>query len=355
MAHHELSPSSYPAWSLCPHFEGGAPNADTTAGTIAHELLYKAFNGDVDLTDDADVADVDKDTLFCVRKAFSGINAIISELFHGHEPWSRYHELEVKSERFAGEPFGTADVIALYDNHLIVVDYKHRFSDRDYLPQLAAYASFATDSKFPLANRITLAVWYGDTATYWLHETTKEECDEIALLAINQRINKDVYPRKASPWCNLCKFCGGCQEAFGLVDKGVAIIPKDDNALATIDPSKIAPMLTICATLEKRIKAFREWAKDFAIANGGAILNEDGTPAYAIKQKQRKELDIHMIVEATKGTDITPHDIINACTISQKSLKAMLSAKGKTKAEADELIAKASILGTPTTELSKVK
>lgn len=355
MAHHELSPSSYPAWSHCPHYEGGEANEDTHLGIVAHDLLYKAFNGDVDLANEADVADVDKDTLFCVRRAYDGINAIISDLFHGHKPWIRYHEKQVQSKSFYGTPYGTVDVLARYDNHIVIIDYKHRYSDRDYLPQLAAYASFATDSKFPLANRITLAVWYGDTATYWLHETTKEECDEIALLAIKKRIAKDAYPRKASPWCNICKYRGGCPEALGLIDKGVAIIPKDADALATIDPSKIAPMLTICSTIEKRIKAFRKWATDFAIANGGAILNEDGTPAYTIKQKQRRELDIHLLVEATKDTDITPHDIIDACSISQKSLKAMLSAKGKTTAEAEELIARASIIGVPTTELSKVK
>ena len=89
--HHPLSPSSYPAWSLCPHYEGGAPNADTTAGTIAHELLYKAFEGQIDLFNDYDISDIDKDTLFFVRHAFIGINALIEELFNGNSPWDRFH------------------------------------------------------------------------------------------------------------------------------------------------------------------------------------------------------------------------------------------------------------------------
>lgn len=347
--HHEFSPSSYPAWTTCPHWESKPADEATDAGTRAHSLLYRAFMGLVNLDDEEAVANEDRDTLRCVRRAKEGITHLIDELFYGEDPDELEYEYRAGSAKLPYSPFGTADVIARCGNHLVVIDYKNRYSDRDYTEQLSAYAQFYCEYE-DRVTRITLCVWYGDTGTHTLRETTPEECYKSSLFAISNRISKDSRPRQASAWCTLCAECGACPAAQALVNKAFSIVPKNTSVM--INPESIAPMLTICNEVEKRIKAFKAWAKEYAAENGG-IVDSEGRMAYILREKKKREIVIGELFNNVKDY-VSASELIGACTISQSALKPLLASKGKTNAEIDELISKSSVV-TSIEELRKIK
>lgn len=348
MTHHELSPSAYPAWAICPKYESKGASADTTAGTEAHELLYDAFTGAVDID-----SEPNPDFMWhCVSNAYHGINSLINEILAGEPADIRFYEETLHAHpSFIGEAlFGTADVIAVKGDHIIVVDYKHRFSDRTYTEQLAAYAAFY-QSNYPNVNTASLVVWYGDTSTYEIESYSIDECREMTLNAINRRKSVGSLPCTSSAWCSLCKHCGVCKAALSLVDKSTEIVPANPS-IELIPPTKMPALLVVCSELEKRIKAVREFCKQYAIEHGG-ITEEDGTLAYAISESTKRKVDIISVFEEIKSF-IPPSELIGAASITQKALKALLAPHLK-KCEINDLISRCSTEGDKTIELRRVK
>lgn len=354
MAHHELAPSSYPAWTICPHWTSKQSDDDGSAaeGTKAHELLHNAFEDKINLNDAEETADIDKNLLFVVKRAYDGLNAILDGIFEWSGYWSKHSEVFLETDGLLpAATFGTADLVARSEDAIVVADYKHRYSDRDYTAQLAAYAvMWANHFHHFRDDEVHLIVWYGDTGTHTMVKKTIAECEHIASYAQLSRLNAATRPRKASPWCSLCEHCGACPAAQGLVSKGVAIIPETENAV--VPPEKIAPMMTICAEIEKRIKAFKSWAKEYALENGG-IYDEDGNLAYQVKTTNQREIILDSLFENTKGI-VTAKDIVKACTINQTAIKKLLQPKGLKLKEIDEIISNSSIT-SPVTKLEKVK
>lgn len=355
MAHHKLSPSSYPAWSICPHWESKHSDDDGSAaeGTAAHELLHKAFEDEIDLNNTEETADLDPNLLFTVKRAYDGINDLLNRICEWEWSWTARSEEHLEADgNLPADTFGTADLVVKAGDTFAVCDYKHRYSDRDYTAQLAAYAVMWVN-QFPHdyhCGEVHLIVWYGDTGTYTDTVLTVAECHNIASYAQLSRLNASTRPRKASPWCNLCEHCGACPAAQGLVSRGVTIIPEEENAL--LPPEKIAPMMVICSEIEKRIKAFKAWAKEYAIENGG-IYDEDGNLAYQVKTTNQREIVLDSLFENTKGI-VTAKDIVKACTINQTAVKKLLQPKGLKTKEIDEIISNSSIT-SPITKLEKVK
>lgn len=355
--HHEtLPPSSYPAWAQCPHWEAMQGDSKVASeGTQQHELLRLALDGDIDLDT---TEDVDKGMLYIIRRATREIKQSIARVF-GDKGYSISTELEVTSIALPEQPFGTADVIAVSDDgdQLMVIDYKSFFTEKEYKEQLAFYAYAYCERQRIDPEHITLAVYYGDTGTMQSFKPMNlEEVRNIAIGAIGKRLNKANEPRKASPWCGLCANCGQCQSALSLVDKGQAIIPIDTSIALPME--RIAPMLTVCSELEKRIKAFREYAKGVAEQMGGIILDANGTVAYELKQSKTSKVNIRELFEVIR-TMVTPQELLGACSITKTAIKSLL--KGRLYDGApikvkriDEIIDSVSIEGEPTIKLQKV-
>ena len=346
--HHEYGPSNYPAWEICPHYEGGEAGEDADIGTAAHDLLYRAFTGAIEINDDLAVIDEDKSLVYPVRRAYNGIRALVSELLNGREADDWYYEVTLKSNTpdLPEKPFGTADVVVRKRDTVIVSDYKHRFSDRDYTAQLAAYAAFFAE-ELPEIHEAILVVWYGDTGTYTVRHLGIEECRAMAIEACNKRRNRAASACHANPWCSLCKHCGKCNESTALTTKMSKAFPEE----LAIPADRIADMLVICSELDKRIKAFREYAKTYALENGG-IVNKDGELAYTATSSTRREIDIPSVFDRIKE-HISPTQLIESCTLSQKALKALLKPFYKT-SEIDTIISECSTDGEQTVKLTRV-
>lgn len=347
--HHQLSPSSYPAWAVCPHFTGGDANEDTRAGSNAHELLYKAFVGEIDITDDLATEDIPADILFPVKRAYEGISALINEVFQGKESIRLFeHRVECAETLIAEAPYGTADVIAQCGDHVLIVDYKNRFSDREHLHQLAAYAAFY-QCAHPEVTDATLAVWYGDEGSYSVDHLSIEECRSIAIEACDNRRNRVGKPCKASAYCNICKHCGKCEESTALCSKAITVIPND---FAVVKPEQMSSLLTICSELEKRIKAIKTACKDYAMIHGG-IADADGNLAYTISETNRSTINVLDFVAETEGI-LSPKDVVSTLTLPKETASELLKGKMTAK-EIKALLKRVSATSATSYTLKRVK
>lgn len=350
--HHKLSPSSYAAWAICPHYQGGDSNADTLVGTEAHALLYRAFTGEIDLNDELATDNIDGEVLFPVRRAYEGINALINELFQGRES-TRYYERRVGCpETLIPEaPYGTADVIAQCGEEVIVVDYKHRFSDRPHLHQLAAYAAFY-QSEHPEVSNAILAVWYGDEGSYSVDHLSIEDCRALAIEACDARRNRAGKPCKSSAYCSICKWCGKCQESVDLCNKALAVIPAiDDNFV--IKPEQMGAVLSILSDLEKRIEKARDYIREYAIIHGG-ICDSEGNLEYITKEEERSNIDILRFYDEVSSF-LQPSQILESFKMSKKVATALLKSSGMSAKDAKALIARCSDPATTVVKLARVK
>lgn len=351
--HHKFSPSSYPAWMACPHYQGGDAGADALVGTEAHALLYRAFTGDINIHDDLATADIGSDILFSVRKAYDGISALINETFFGGEPTILYeHLVQCDGTLIAEAPYGTADVIAQEGDTVLIVDYKHHFSDRPHLHQLAAYAAFYACDHSEVTNA-TLAVWYGDSASYDISHYSIEECRAMAVEAVEARKHRIGKDCKGNPYCSICKHCGMCKASVKLVDDALAVVPSIDSN-AVIKPEMMIPLLVAWSDLKKRMEKAVENIKEYAILNGGALFDSDGNKVYEITESSRSDIDI-LALFADVSDIMTPQEFLEACSLTKKSAQAALRAKGMKLKDANALISRCSTPQPPTIKLERVK
>lgn len=351
--HHKFSPSSYPAWMACPHYQGGDAGADALVGTEAHALLYRAFTGDINIHDDLATADIGSDILFSVRKAYDGISALINEVFQGKESIRHFeHRVECAEALIAEAPYGTADVIAQCGDTVLVIDYKHHFSDRPHLHQLAAYAAFY-QCAHPEVTDATLAVWYGDSASYDISHHSIEECRTMAVEAVEARKHRIGKECKGNPYCSICKHCGMCKASVKLVDDALAVVPSIDSN-AVVKPEMMIPLVVAWSDLKKRMEKALEYIKEYAIQNGGALFDSDGNKVYEITESSRSDIDI-LALFAEVSDIMTPAEFLEACSLTKKSAQSALRAKGMKLKDTNALISRCSIPLPPTIKLERVK
>lgn len=364
--HHPLSPSSYPAWEQCPHWERGTTSEMKEAaaiGTRQHALLARALMKEVDL----DEVDEDNDIVIPVRRAVRGITQFVEQELPGAADNVIECERRLSaSSDFPQNPFGTADVLVhrkigcVTDgkNHLLAIDYKSRYTNKTYWEQLAFYA-YAMMRRCPMLDYATLAVWYGDEATIETMDVSKERAYAMALHAIANRLNREQMGRHASPWCSLCKHCATCKQAFSLVEKAYSVLPPRADE-TTIDETKLADMLAVAGEVKHRIYALDEYARQYALDNGGTIMDKDGKPRYFLKEIRLSKLNLQPFFNAVRSY-VTAADVLGASKLTKQAARDLL--KGRTNAEGhalskkeiDAIIEGASTPDEPGYRMTKVK
>ena len=357
MEHHPTyQPSAFPAWAQCPSWDRKpVPDGDEAVreGILQHELLAKSFTPakdstpptmELDLDDEEQTKDIDPNTLFAVRRAHDNILAKLNE-YHSDTEFTLLpeHRCEDTIGRFSpldnGVPiFGTADLIAVpkTGDTFTVVDYKSHYTNKPYWEQLMFYAvCFAQTSNFKWAN---LVVCYGDNGTVEEKLIHIDSAISNTRFLLRNRNNPMArrYMRNSGAWCDLCSHCGNCAVAQGIVKRANKIIPSSNEVLW---PEDYVNMLAICASAEKRIKAFREHALQYAKENGGVITDGDGNIAYEIQTSQRSELDIDAFYKKTRDI-LSPNAIIAAAKLPKTKAKELLKATGTLKSKEIEAILK---------------
>ena len=143
MQHHELSPSSFPAWAICPAFDSdNAEREDATEGTKQHEVLSKLLRAPTDADPAAALAVLSDPAAEAVAWAAGYVRALAG----GLTVLSEHHLTYTTPDAFAlgGRSvvyFGTGDAIIIHPpgNTADLIDYKSG-ANGDHRAQLAGYA-----------------------------------------------------------------------------------------------------------------------------------------------------------------------------------------------------------------------
>jgi hypothetical protein len=250
-SHHELGPSRYPAWAVCPRYRSDDRDTpESSAGTDAHAELAKALT--------------DGEYIPSSLAARWAADWILSEA-KGAEVHS---ETKVTGtlDGVSGI-FGTVDAMWTdADGVLHIADFK-TFSDgtADYMPQLRGYAALhATEAD--LGKVVVLHVLHGMACRVEDERTTFADCIDRT-----KAVLESVNSNKPAQLCKYCTFCANIKEC-----------PMTNNALTTVSENTPAfsnlstcQKLVVLDAVDKLSKTIREQAKKEAQENGG-FIEQDG-------------------------------------------------------------------------------
>lgn len=271
--HHDLSPSAFPKWAECAHYEPSRePGEEAERGTRMHKAYAMAVarkDGVVDGGLDPEDRAAAEWAVAETRRIFEGAPEAVERKLP-------YYDSE--GELY----FGTADAVC----GLQIADLKTG-QIRDYGPQMAAYALALMDIKW--AERATTRLLFCDEREVVTREWTAEEAIGTVMPIIAAR--KDALAGKG-PGPRPCEYCGWC----GKRDTCAAYVSQLAPAAAAIaspeafefsavlaDPDRLGRFLTACKLLrcdyEERAQ---ERAKE-VIGSGGRV------PGWTIQPRKGRE------------------------------------------------------------------
>lgn len=250
--HHKESPSKYPPWSRCIHWEGlKRDTTESTAGTSAHEEFDCAFKEGVEPDNKAARWAVD-----AIRE-LAGTSRVETEVF-----------LFGTSDIVKGI-FGTADAVwTSFDNDEFIINIADLkvFSDgtKDYFPQLMGYACLYACAGQDPKKRFRLHVLHGGIFKVETIEKTLAECLHDVGKILGAHRNGTSKP------C-LCEYCGYCSKAKECSEVNNAVEVVKDNAPEKFGALSLPQKLVVLDAVDKLSKAIRDEAKKLAEENGGFI------------------------------------------------------------------------------------
>ncbi len=331
-AHHELSPSKFPAWAVCPCFESDpAERQDAREGTVQHAALASALSGcDSPFNELSPAA---KDSVVWATEyiqSLAGKDKIRSEervQYKAPDSFAKGGKSEVY--------FGTADALILRGNLADLIDYKSGGDDRKHRPQLAGYA-LALFSMRARIKTVRCHVLYGRNKRVDLWSLTQADAAGTVIPILESRQN---LARSPSP-CEHCSFCGDRMTCPALTERVNAVVKANEweNLLPALrkpgtitDPAKMSQALTVARSVATWADAVRKAATN--LAKEGAIL-----PGYRI-QERKGTRTLTDLDEAYAQSCLTPAQFVSACKISlPKLITAYADANEMPKTQASQEI-----------------
>lgn len=322
--HHELSPSKYTAWAMCPCFASSDKETkEASEGTKAHAELAKC----IELSEEPD------------NPAARWAAEAIAEMADGAKVVAE-KRIEGMGEGPLKGIFGTADAVWIdMDGVVHIGDFK-TFSDgtMDYMPQLRGYAALiASQLKTVSPPKFALHVFHGQSRTVTTENTTGPEATEyvVALLARHSTsIEKSI-----NPYCKYCSKNGEC--------------PMIDNAIETATNNSVrfsemslCQKLVVLEAIENLADKFKEEARALAEKSEDHAIEQDGI-RYELKPwggKPRVKDIVYLAYKAaapifnTKkgevpGLGITQAELLSICDIPKTKVVEMLKAKNASSKE----------------------
>jgi len=313
--HHELAPSSFPAWTLCPCFESDpAERKDATEGTAQHAALSATLAGN-----EAPLMALAQEARDAVTWAagyvrqLAGADAILTE-----------HRVSFTApDGFApggvSEVFhGTADAIVIHSpgNLADLVDYKSGADDRDHRPQLAGYA-LALFSMRARLKTIRCHALYGRVRRVDSWALSPADAAGTVLPILDRRHD----PARTPEACDYCCFCAArttCPalvervEAVAKVSEWADLAPAIREPGAITDPTIVAKALMLARFVSTWADAIRARATE--LAKGGAVL-----PGWRL-QERRGAREVTDLNEAFTRSGLSPGQFVTACKLSLPKL-----------------------------------
>ena len=342
MKHHELAPSSFPAWAQCPAFDSDpAERADATEGTHQHSVLAALLFGN-----DARLAELSQDAAEAVTwaadyvRALAGGAPVLTEQavsFTAPDSFAPGGKSEVFS--------GTADAIIVHPpgNLADLIDYKSG-ADGDHRPQLAGYA-LALFSMRTRLKTIRAHVLYGRSRRADTWALTQADAAAVVLPILDARRDPARHVPVACDYCGFCVHRATCPALTSRVeavartttpDEWEALAPAIRDPAAITDPALAAKALTVARYVQTWADAIR--AKATELAKGGATL-----PGWRL-QERRGAREVADIEAAYSRTGIPAADFLTACKVSLPKLadaiaKARNLPKKQATAEVEAMLA----------------
>lgn len=323
--HHELSPSKYTAWAMCPCFvSSDKETKEASEGTKAHAELAKC----IELGEEPD------------NPAARWAAEAIAEMADGAKVVAE-KRIEGMGEGPLKGIFGTADAVWIdMDGVVHIGDFK-TFSDgtMDYMPQLRGYAALIASQSWEAVSpqKFALHVFHGQSRTVTTENTTGPEATEyvVALLARHSTsIEKSI-----NPYCKYCSKNGEC--------------PMIDNAIETATNNSVrfsemslCQKLVVLEAIEKLADKFKAEARALAEASEDHAIEQDGI-RYELKPwggKSRIKDVVDLACKAASpifntkkgevsGLGITQQEILSICDIPKTKVVEILRAKNASSKE----------------------
>ena len=312
--HHDLSPSSFPAWAVCPSFTGdSAPRADSDEGTKQHAALEAILDGNL--------APLDGLTLEA-REAIRWAGDYVTLTSGGQKILREQRVAYSVPDNFASGGvadvfFGTADAVAIHPpgNTADLIDFKSGAGgDRSHRQQLAGYA-LALFSMRRRLKTIRCHVLYGRNRYVDSWSLTQAAAAGIVIPILEAR----QHPDRPAVACDYCTFCRHRATCSALTDE-VALVAPDHGELITAlrDPAAIAdPAIAGQALTVARNVA--TWAEAVRKAATGLAKEGATVPGYRL-QERRGSRDVTDINEAFARTGLAAADFLAACKVSLPKL-----------------------------------
>ena len=333
-AHHAYGPSKWPALLSCPCYESKPPTADTERGTDLHALFEKVMNG-------GEAEPADSFEYHVIQAALGIRHSAHAETFHTE---TRVN-IPINRTGAASGIFGRLD-LAWFDSvtgDLHVVDLKFvENPDRDYRPQLLAYAAGIL-AAHPEAKPqfVFLSMLYADSGK--MTEERIATADAWTMHEANYRGISDIYGERVKDepvqcgWCDLCANYASCHATRAVAETVSATLADVPERWPEFSSARKAQLCALAEAVAKWAAAVKERAGEDAKA-GEAIEDPEHGIFYEVSERAGKlYLDTNEAWAVVRQR-IDPETFKECCDVSQTRLVDALKAAGMKAEDAKALL-----------------
>ena len=341
--HHPYGPSKWPALLACSCYESRPPTEDSERGTRLHELFARVLQGE---------------------KVAEGNDMLEANVIRLATKYRSMH-LEDKGDLAKGERalmverlvwldvpmgpvsdiYGRVDCAFMDRNHVLhVIDLKTaEHPERDYLPQLIAYASgIVTTLGFdPVVVCFHLA--YADSGWEVVARLPADEAwskyEELYERIQNIATGEQTPPRQCG-FCELCAKLASCPAMLAVVDKAAPRLEEaaKPEVWATFTSERKAQLCALAETLAKWCSAVKDHGASDAKA-GEVIADPEHGILYGLQERKGRVAidDVQAAWEVLKPY-LTAAGYRRCLSVNQSELKTALRGTGMKVAEVNAVL-----------------
>lgn len=342
-SHHPYGPSKWPALLACSHYEGKPTSADAERGTALHQLFARVLNGE----EVGEPGDLFEANVVKLGKKYRAMHLEDKgDLSKGERVMlvERLVWLDVPMGPVS-DIYGRVDCAFMDRHHVLhVIDLKSAEQpERDYLPQLIAYASaIVTSTDFdPVVVAFHLA--YADSGREVVARLPADEAWS-KYEELYERI-QDIASGHGSPprqcgWCTLCAKFTTCSAMTAVVEKAspkLAEVGKPERWVDLTSKQK-AQACALADTLAKWCEAVKENAA--ADARGGESIEDPENCIYYTLQDRKGRFVIPDVQAAWQilSQHLTAESYRSCLSVNQAALRMALKQAGVKLADINTLI-----------------
>jgi CRISPR/Cas system-associated exonuclease Cas4 (RecB family) len=330
--HHEFSPSKFPQFEQCLHFESGESGEAANRGTLQHTRLEALLKSTDPVTLALEISQENK--VWCLDNLTkTEVNQVdyayykVLSLMSKHGATMESLKPERKVVAFTSDftmTEGTADVTFVgTQNDLVVCDYKSGLK-RDYSGQMKIYMlGVAQEYGLESHEKVTGYAIYGREKDCVAYEYTVAEMQEYfdsMMAKLSNRDQTEPCPNDYCGWCGLKAKCKARNNAVKEVAKVVSEEPPFKLTvgmnLETLDGSKIGKLLVFS-------KVVALWCKDVEEEVKSRLNSGKQVEGWEMKESSTKgflnNTEVFQLV-SDLGEDAKA-EFVKALSISQKAVK----------------------------------